>query len=111
MPANNSLNPENQWKGVNERIEPVLLPEDIYSQVDGLVYRHGMGCRVNGKLALYKFDSAVCNIANFVSIIIVQTLNAIYTIPIADLSISLDTLQAENGDYLQDELGNYLTNG
>lgn len=86
MPPSSKLNPENQWKGVNERIEPSLLPEDTYSQVDGLVYRHGMGCRINGKQTIHKFDSGVCNIANFLSIVIVQTLNAVYIFPTVVLS-------------------------
>lgn len=69
---------QGQFGGTNQRIYPTLLDQNTYTYTEGLVYRSGYGCRVNGKLLSQQFNSPVVATLQLPYAIIIQTLSAIY---------------------------------
>lgn len=120
MPANsdpsvNGSNPqqENQYGGVDQRTYPTLLPDDVYTYSEGVVYRSGKAARVNGKILLYQAASPVLAILQTLEGYIIQTatqvlyfpLNFFFPIPSESNTLQADPsgelLQAQNQAFLQ----------
>jgi hypothetical protein len=94
---------QGQFGGTNQRIYPTLLDENTYTYTEGLVYRSGYGCRVNGKLLSQTFNSPVVAILQLPYAIIVQTLASVYYCVTDSIVFPpSETLQANpNQEYLQ----------
>lgn len=96
---------ENQWQGVDQRTDPLLLPLNTYSNVNGFVYRQGYGARLDGKQLFYVFDSPVISISFAANFAILQTLTGIFTTPLSSLfEVVIAQLQADpDGQILQND--------
>src|ERR1700748_2172793 len=99
---------ENQFGGTNQRTYPSLLDQNTYTYTEGVVYRSGYGCRVNGKLLSQAFNSPVVAILQLPTFILVQTLSAVYKCNTDSIVFNTTTtLQADpNNQYLQADPNN-----
>jgi hypothetical protein len=75
-------------KGVNQRITPILLPETLVSDVDGIYFgREGIAERLPGKQTKVKLAQPVLSIYQInTTTVLVQTLTDLYIGPVSDFT-------------------------
>lgn len=75
-----------QWRGVNQRLQPTLVPDGFFSDARGIYFGYGENAeRLRGKDLAGRVDEAVLNIFTFNNVVLVQTLTKLRIISIADL--------------------------
>lgn len=76
----------NNWKGVNQRIQPTLIQEGFLTNAIGCFFGLGENAeRLPGKRLAGFLDEPIFNIFPFDKIVIVQTMENLYAIPMEDL--------------------------
>ncbi len=98
---------EENYAGLNERVYPSAAPQNVFSNTNGVTYRSGQACRINGKKLITKLPNAVLSIFPLPNspFAILQTLDKVYSIPLALLFIPPSgPLQTQDGEDILTEL-------
>lgn len=88
MPIRETQQPSvlNQWKGINQRIQPSLVPDGFFTFAKGVYFGLGDNCeRLTGKKTAGKLSAPIFNIAIHGKIAMLQTMNQVLMVPVADL--------------------------
>jgi len=81
--SNNALE---QWKGVNQRLQPTTVPDGFFTFAKGVYFGLGENAsRLPGKKLAGKINEPIFGITILGQIAILQTLNAVKTVPLASL--------------------------
>lgn len=75
------------WKGVNQRIQPTLVPDGYFTMASGVIFGFESGniTRLAGKKAAGKLTSPVLSIFQLGDITIIQKLDGLVMASTADL--------------------------
>ena len=75
-----------EWKGINQRLQPTLVPDGFFSVALGLYFGLGDNAtRVEGKKTAGKLTEAIFNIHVLGKVAILQLKNSVVTVPLTDL--------------------------
>lgn len=88
MPIRETEGPQviQQWKGVNQRLQPTLVPDGFFSIAYGVYFGLGNNAeRIGGKVTSGKLTEAVFNIHVLNDIAILQLRSSTVTVPLSDL--------------------------
>jgi hypothetical protein len=88
MPQRETLKPNvlEHWKGVNERKQPTLVPDDFLSASRGVYFGRGDNCvRIEGKVLTSFLPTAVLNFTVLGELAVLQLLGSVVTIPLSQL--------------------------
>lgn len=75
-----------QWRGVNQRLQPTLVPDGFFSDVRGVMFGYGENAeRLPGKVASGFLGTPILGIFAFGQIAILQTIDSVITIPLSEI--------------------------
>ncbi len=76
----------NQWKGVNQRLQPTVVPDGFFTFAKGIYFGLGENAtRIEGKQASGYIAEPVVQITVIGQLAMLQTLNAVKTVLLSDL--------------------------
>lgn len=75
-----------RWKGVNQRTQPTLVPDDFFTSSRGLYFATYGVVRLDGKHLVGRLDGPVFSIFQFGKFAFVQTTTKLWSIPIAEIA-------------------------
>lgn len=75
-----------QWRGVNQRLQPTLVPDGFFSNASGVYFGYGDNAeRLPGKTLTARINEPVLVIFTFNNLVLIQTLNTVRMVPLSEL--------------------------